>query len=352
MAGFDLMQAVQERRPELEAVLKPVPAEERERFIVLTVKAINDHTRLPHKDGNRCNCTQASMVQCVIDCASMVLEPGTGEELMYLWPYRIEGENRLTARPSYKGLTKNALRRKAISHIRAELVRKGDKFDPDYMNADPRHKRGKKRGEIEACWVVAWLPNGLRDIEVLELDDIKAIKRAAERSGNGKISPAWREFEGEMIRKSAFRRLLKRHPGFDDEAIVWREAFNRTLEADNKDYKYGGGPEPVEESGLDEMAESLAANHEEQQRRDPAPPPPQAKPKEAEKPKEPVMLTPAQVKDLLGWMVRQGFDPETLVKDFREISGYNHPSLMPYAEMDGFLDKAKQKSTELGPQST
>ena len=101
--GFDLMAAVQERRPELDAVLMPVPVEQRERFIVLTVKAIREHK---HRDNSPCRCTRQSMVQCVIDCASMVLEPGTGEDLMYLIPYG----NELTARPSYKGLIKNAKR--------------------------------------------------------------------------------------------------------------------------------------------------------------------------------------------------------------------------------------------------
>jgi recombination protein RecT len=240
---------LEQKRPMIETVLGG-DAEHKKRFIALALNAI-----LKNPDFLRC--TAESKVQCVIDAATCELELGTPDKLAYLIDYA----GKLQFSPSYVGMIKRLKEAGACADIYAELVRDGDELIADSGTSRKLvHRLGpiNKRGEIVGAYALATLGNGLTNYEILEMADIHAIERAAIRIQK-KESPAWREFRGEMIKKSAIRRLCKRLPGDvtkQDKVAKLRAA----IEADNKGFDLEVHKVDATATTLDDIADTIPAN--------------------------------------------------------------------------------------------
>jgi phage RecT family recombinase len=240
---------LEQKRPTIETVLGG-DAEHKKRFIALALNAI-----LKNPEFQRC--TAESKVQCIIDAATCELELGTPDRLAYLIDYG----GRLQFTPSYVGMIKRLKEAGAAADLYAELVRDGDELVADSGTTRKLvHRLGpmNKRGEIIGAYALATLGNGLTNYEILEMADIEAIQRAAMRIQK-KESPAWREFKGEMIKKSAIRRLAKRLPGDvskQDKVARLRAA----IEADNRGFDLETHKVDVTATPIDDIADSIVAN--------------------------------------------------------------------------------------------
>ena len=139
----------------------------------------------------------------VVRCAKDNLDVLNNEVYIY------EGYGgKLTYTPSYKGLRKMAIQKstRPIKDITAKLIYEGDELDEDFINGEA-HLRYKsnfmKRGKWMGVFCICTFKDGSEIYEIMNMDEINAIKAKSRNSG------AWKDFPGEMAKKACIRRLCK-----------------------------------------------------------------------------------------------------------------------------------------------
>lgn len=138
-----------------------------------------------------------------------------GEEALII-PYGDEAQ----PQAMYKGLIRRAIEAEVCAHVYADVIREGDTVEEisgSRRELTVKHQRFSNK-KIIGAYAVAYLTNGLTDYEIFEQSDIDAVKKAAlrlaqRRDKSAGESPAWRFFEGQMVKKSVLRRLLQRMRG-------------------------------------------------------------------------------------------------------------------------------------------
>jgi recombination protein RecT len=112
----------------------------------------------------------------------------------------------------YQGLIKLAMQSNKIAKVEARVV-----YQSEYDRGDFQISYGSKdeiihkptvigsRGEMIGVYAIATFKDGTQIPDWLTKEDVEKV-RAAAKSGN---SPPWRDWPGEMWRKTAFRRLSK-----------------------------------------------------------------------------------------------------------------------------------------------
>jgi phage RecT family recombinase len=244
------MVAFEQRRSQLEALLEFDP-KGKDRFIQLALNAV-----LPHRD-----CSVESRMKCIWDACVTELELGTVEHWAYVVPYK----GVLQFQVSYTGLIRRLRETGAVANIYARVVREKDDLvleeSSDGSQQGFRYRMGplNKRGEIIGAFAAAVLPNGVFTWEALELADIAAIKKAAARQQGPQLSPAWREWEPEMIKKSAIRRLAKRLPG-DVSKQRQLAKWQAVQEIENRGFSFENAARTVVDAGgspLDAVADDI-----------------------------------------------------------------------------------------------
>jgi recombination protein RecT len=115
---------------------------------------------------------------------------------------------KLTYTISYKGLRKMAIEKsvKPISNIYAKLIKEGDEVDEEFVDGQAHiHYKSKfgNTGAILGVFAVCVFKDGTEIYEVMTKEEIDACKDKSRNSG------AWKDFYGEMAKKSAIRRLCK-----------------------------------------------------------------------------------------------------------------------------------------------
>lgn len=155
--------------------------------------------------------TPQSIYLGLLACAVTGLEPGTLKGEAFLVPFRNKGIMEATFIPGWKGLVKSARRSREIIGITANVVRERDVFDLDLGTANSLiHKPARgDRGDVIGAYAIANLEHGHRELEWMDIEDLIAIRKVAEKFGE---KPAWAEWEDQMQRKSVLRRLCKRLP--------------------------------------------------------------------------------------------------------------------------------------------
>jgi recombination protein RecT len=248
----DLKALIAAEQPRIFDLLGNASEQEKRRFIALALMEISrpDYAKY----------TEQSKLKCVIEAASCQLELGTAAGEAYLIPYG----NELTFQPSYRGKIKNSIRAGVATHFYAELVYERDRFQVrsgSVRAIEHTWVPGSDRGALIGSYAVAYLANGIQDFEVFEKRDIDAVKAAALRNAQRRdksagLSPAWRFFEGEMIKKSNLRRLEKRlvasRSGAKDMAAF--DAYLRMVEIENRDFEF-----EAEATALTDQARMLEA---------------------------------------------------------------------------------------------
>ena len=109
---------------------------------------------------------------------------------------------------SYKGLRKMAIEKsqKPISNIYAQLIKEGDELDELIINGVPSLNYKSKfnnKGSIIGVFAICNYQDGTMIYEVMTKEEIDACRSKSKNSG------AWKDFYGEMAKKSVIRRLSK-----------------------------------------------------------------------------------------------------------------------------------------------
>ena len=152
-------------------------------------------------------CSEQSIYLGLLACAVTGLEPGSLKGEAYLVPFAKQA----VFMPGWKGLVKQARRTREITGIVANVVREADTFDIDLGTANHVvHKPARQdRGDVIGAYAIATMLGGFHEIEWMDREDLDAIQKVAESRGK---SPAWKDWEDQMQRKSVIRRLCKRLP--------------------------------------------------------------------------------------------------------------------------------------------
>lgn len=188
-----------------------------ERFARLAILA---GTRIKDLD----KCTQASVLQCLMDMSRMGLEPDGRRA--HLIPFKRnkkdargqwESTYECTLIVDYKGLVELAYRSGKVANVSAEIVCDNDTFEYD-RGIVTKHSIDFRnpRGEMYAVWARCVMKDGAEQFVVMSRHDVDMIR---ERS-RSKDSGPWVTDYYEMAKKTAFRRLSKWLPLSDE----WREA--------------------------------------------------------------------------------------------------------------------------------
>lgn len=116
---------------------------------------------------------------------------------------------KLTYTPSYKGLQKMAMEKsiKPIKQITTKIIHEGDTLDEDIVNGEPHlyyksSLMNKKNAVIGVFCLIAY-QDGTESYEILTKEETDKAKAMSKNSG------AWKNWETEMMRKTAIRRATK-----------------------------------------------------------------------------------------------------------------------------------------------
>lgn len=150
-------------------------------------------------------CTPESIYLGLLACAVTGLEPGALKGEAYLVPFKGEA----TFMAGYRGIIKMARRSRNVAAIWSNVVYEGDEFDVDLGSANRivhRPRFGSRGQNIVAAYAIARMTNGQDELELMDRDDLDAVRKA------GNSSPAWNDWQDQMMRKAPIRRLGKRLP--------------------------------------------------------------------------------------------------------------------------------------------
>jgi recombination protein RecT len=176
-------------------------------------------------------CSIPSLLQCIMDCARMGLEPDGRNA--HLIPYG----NTCTLILDWKGICKLARESGEVKNLYAELVYEKDDFRIQ-RGTDPKidHVPAiRNRGKIIGAYACVIYNNGAFDSEFMTVEEIEGI-RARSRSGN---NGPWKTDWGEMAKKTAFRRLSKRLPlGRPEQQRSVERVIDRETGFDSGDAPY------------------------------------------------------------------------------------------------------------------
>lgn len=180
------------------------------------------------------NLERASLYQSCIQAAQDGLLPDGKESAL------VPFGSKATYMPMVAGILKKLRNSGEIAGITAQLVYANDHFEY-FVDVDGEHLVHRPdffsdRGELRGVYAQAKLKDGTVYVEVLNMQDIEAIKGA---SRGAKYGPWAGPFASEMMKKSAIRRLAKRLPMSTD--------IEQTIERDNQYYDFSNEPEPKPE---------------------------------------------------------------------------------------------------------
>lgn len=188
-------------------------------------------------------CSTLSLQTSVINSAmiGITLNPAAKEGyLVPRWNSNAKAYE-ATFLPSYVGLAKLLIDAGGVTSIAANVVYQGDTFDLDLAdNHRPITHRPElvksKRGEIIGAYALATLPDGTRQPEWMDIEELNAIRDNSDSFKNEKTrqySP-WETSTSEMYRKTVVRRLYKYAPRGTGKG---QEKLDKAIELSDSDSK-------------------------------------------------------------------------------------------------------------------
>jgi recombination protein RecT len=203
-----------DRAANLMALLNGSVSEDRFKAVVLHSIARNPTIQ---------RCTLESVLDAVRVSATLQLEPtgilGEG--------YIIDYGGKAQFEAGYRGLMKLARRSGTVAMMDSQVVYNADQFAIQ-LGTDPRIDHipstdSADRGGFRGVYAWARLNTGELVIEWMTDADVQAVRKSS-RAGSAPSSP-WVAHPGEMYRKTAIKRLMKRLPlGLDAETALAHEA--------------------------------------------------------------------------------------------------------------------------------
>lgn len=215
-------------------------------------------------------CTPASVVAVMMDCAKWGLEP-CGRGGVWPVPFRNHGVWELSSIIDYRGELALARRSGEISTISAHPVYEGEEFFVEYGDNERLvHKpdlfaaaRKDERDGLRAVYAIAHMKDGGIQRAILTLADVEKYRAKSRASDRG----PWVTDYVAMAQKTAVRRLCNLLP----MAIEYREAVSREEERDRDEG-------PVVDVGFDRVAHEVQKSAAERLREKLAKPTPAPEP--------------------------------------------------------------------------
>lgn len=168
-------------------------------------------------------CTKASLIGSLLQCAQLGLEPGDKRGLAYLIPYRNKKENTLECQLQigYRGMIDLCYRSNKIGYIFTSCVYEKDEFEYQYgSNAGLKHKpvETADRGDFKGAYCIVTFSDGNKYIEFMPAYKIEAIKMTsiAKLPDWKKGSCPWAMHFDEMAAKTVLRHSFKWLPSSVD----------------------------------------------------------------------------------------------------------------------------------------
>ena len=169
----------------------------KQRFALNFVSLVNDKKEL--KDFSK-----EQLATAMIRTAQDGLDVLNGEVYIYKG---YSGD--LTYTPSYRGMKKMAIEKsvKPIAEIYAKEIHEGDTLDEEIIHGvahvNFKSNMMNKNKPVIGAVAVCLFKDGSEIYEIMTIEELEKIKSKSRNSG------AWRDFPGEMRKKSAIRRLVK-----------------------------------------------------------------------------------------------------------------------------------------------
>lgn len=152
-------------------------------------------------------CSKESILSSVLRAAELGLVPSKVFGTVYFVVYGTV----CTFMTGYRGLIELAKRSPQVLDIEAHVVHANDVFTIKYgVNQELSHSPciTGERGDVIGSYMLARLSDSLTKFEFMRADEIEDIRKAS-KMPNG---PAWKEYYGEMCRKTVVRRGMKYLP--------------------------------------------------------------------------------------------------------------------------------------------
>lgn len=199
-------------------------------FVRVVINQLNKNPKLAL-------CTRQSFIGSVLDLAAIGLEPDGRRA--HLIPYG----RTCTYQLDYKGIAELVLRSGKVSHVAADVIRRGDIFVwnkgqlkehvPHFLRTDA--KAPKEAGEVFAAYSLVVFKDGTERAEVMSRADILAIRDGSpgwqafvsKKSNDTPWDPRFPHKEFEMWKKTVFKRLSKWLPiSAEAQAAIEKEDHN------------------------------------------------------------------------------------------------------------------------------
>jgi recombination protein RecT len=187
-----------------------------EKFVRFALTALNKNPKLS-------NCTKPSIAQCLLDCASMGIEPDGRRA--HLIPYNTKVGDRWVdvcqLQLDYKGIVELVRRSGTVSNIVANVVHQNDEFDfVEGTGSFLKHKRKlSDRGEPVCVYSYVTFKDGSDSFEIMTVQEINAVRdksqgynaavKAAKKYNKDVPNHPWVQHWEAMARKTVFKRHSK-----------------------------------------------------------------------------------------------------------------------------------------------
>ena len=195
-------------------------------------------------------CTCHSIYQSLLMAVELGLQVGSGLGEAYLLPFKDTDSNTVvcTFVIGYKGVSTLAYRSGIVEEITMVAVYEGDEFEVNWSQVPPfKHKpdlrSSREDKDIWAVYCLIRLRGSVHPhFEFMNRGEIEKVRNNAP----SKNSPAWRDWFGEMAKKTVLKRACKPLPKSPDlsKAIAWDSAV------ESRDYT---GVVPFEADDLQEL---------------------------------------------------------------------------------------------------
>lgn len=162
-------------------------------------------------------CTQASLIQCLLDCAALGLDPGGPLGDAHLIPFNNRRANRVDCQMivGYQGLVRLVRNTNELASVSAHVIYERDEFmvvlgDDERIVHKPYWGDDSDRGAMIGAYAIAKFKNGGIQRAIMTRAQIDGIMRRSKSSF--KDDSPWKSDYDEMSKKTVLRRLCKLLP--------------------------------------------------------------------------------------------------------------------------------------------
>lgn len=161
-------------------------------------------------------CSKNSIAMALFKMVQLGLNPAKTQ--CYFIPYG----NDLTMVTSYFGQVLIA-KRAGLKDVKAEVIREGEDFEfkteQDGRKVLVTHGQSFKTlgNKILGAYCIITYPDGVQDMDLMTIEDIKQSWNQGATKGN---SPAHKNFEGEMAKRTVTNRAIKMFVNSSDDSVL------------------------------------------------------------------------------------------------------------------------------------